>query len=59
MTIWIDAQLPPTLANWLTQTFNVEASSLRELGLRDVNRAIWAGWDCLVNQVSKESQPCR
>ena len=33
--IWIDAQLPPTLANWLTQSFGIEASSLRELGLRD------------------------
>jgi predicted nuclease of predicted toxin-antitoxin system len=36
MKIWIDAQLPPTLANWLTDTFDdVEASSLRDLGLRD------------------------
>jgi predicted nuclease of predicted toxin-antitoxin system len=35
MKIWIDAQLPPALANWLTQTFDVEASSLREIGLRD------------------------
>ncbi|MBE9014224.1 DUF5615 family PIN-like protein, partial [Pseudanabaenaceae cyanobacterium LEGE 13415] len=35
MKIWIDAQLPPTLANWLTATFDVEASALRELSLRD------------------------
>ncbi|MEP0917394.1 DUF5615 family PIN-like protein [Leptolyngbya sp. DQ-M1] len=35
MRIWIDAQLPPTLANWLNQTFEVEAVSLKELGLRD------------------------
>lgn len=35
MIIWIDAQLPPTLANWLTDTFNVEASALRDLELRD------------------------
>jgi predicted nuclease of predicted toxin-antitoxin system len=33
--IWIDAQLPPTLASWLTATFGVEASALRDLGLRD------------------------
>lgn len=35
MKIWIDAQLPPTLADWLNHNFEVEASSLRELGLRD------------------------
>jgi predicted nuclease of predicted toxin-antitoxin system len=35
MNIWVDAQLPPTLANWLTNTFDVEASSLRDIGLRD------------------------
>jgi predicted nuclease of predicted toxin-antitoxin system len=35
MKIWIDAQLPPTLASWLTQTFTIEADSLRDLGLRD------------------------
>jgi predicted nuclease of predicted toxin-antitoxin system len=35
MKIWIDAQLPPTLANWLMVTFNLEASALRDLGLRD------------------------
>lgn len=35
MKIWIDAQLPPTLANWLAETFGLEASALRDLGLRD------------------------
>ena len=35
MKIWIDAQLPPTLAVWLQETFQVEACSLRYLGLRD------------------------
>ncbi|MEH2321295.1 DUF5615 family PIN-like protein [Nostoc sp.] len=35
MKIWIDAQLPPTLALWLTETFGLEATALRELGLRD------------------------
>ncbi|MBN4004823.1 DUF5615 family PIN-like protein [Nostoc sp. LPT] len=35
MKIWIDAQLPPTLALWLTETFDVEAIALRKLGLRD------------------------
>jgi len=35
MKFWVDAQLPPSLANWLSTQFDVEASSLRELGLRD------------------------
>ena len=35
MKIWIDALLPPTLANWLNRNFDVEAISLKELGLRD------------------------
>jgi predicted nuclease of predicted toxin-antitoxin system len=32
---WVDAQLPPQLAAWLEAEFRVEASSLRDLGLRD------------------------
>ena len=35
MKFWIDAQLPPLLAAWLSAQFNVEAFSLRTLGLRD------------------------
>ena len=35
MKFWIDAQLPPLLAAWLSAQFNVEAFSLRILGLRD------------------------
>ncbi|MEA5573215.1 DUF5615 family PIN-like protein [Calothrix sp. UHCC 0171] len=35
MKIWVDAQLPPALANWLTTTFGLEAFSLRDLSLRD------------------------
>lgn len=35
MKIWVDAQLPPGLARWLTETFDLEATALRELGLRD------------------------
>lgn len=35
MKIWIDAQLPPTLANWLTVTFGLKAAALRDLALRD------------------------
>jgi predicted nuclease of predicted toxin-antitoxin system len=35
MKIWVDAQLPPTLANWLTSTFGLESAALRDLALRD------------------------
>jgi predicted nuclease of predicted toxin-antitoxin system len=35
MNIWIDAQLPPTLAGWLSDTFGVSATALKDLGLRD------------------------
>lgn len=35
MRIWIDAQLPPTLAHWLSISFELEAFALRDLSLRD------------------------
>lgn len=34
-TYWLDAQLPPQLAPWLTQTFGVQAFSAAYLGYRD------------------------
>ena len=35
MKIWIDAQLPPALASWLSVTFGLETAALRDLSLRD------------------------
>ena len=35
MIIRVDAQLPPAIAAWITNTFGVEAKAVRELGLRD------------------------
>ncbi|MGD1940801.1 MAG: DUF5615 family PIN-like protein [Leptolyngbyaceae cyanobacterium] len=35
MKIWLDAQLPPTLADWIAVTFGLEAIALRDLSLRD------------------------
>jgi hypothetical protein len=35
MKFWVDAQLPPALAGWLSTRFNVDARSLRDIGLRD------------------------
>jgi predicted nuclease of predicted toxin-antitoxin system len=34
MTFWLDAQLSPRLARWLTVTFGVPAVPVRDLGLR-------------------------
>ena len=35
MTFWIDAQLSPALAPWLTETFGFAAYSASYLGLKD------------------------
>lgn len=39
MIFWVDAQLPPGLAAWLTQSCGVQAIALRDLGLRDAEDA--------------------
>jgi predicted nuclease of predicted toxin-antitoxin system len=31
MILWLDAQLPPSLAGWITLNFNVSAVAVREL----------------------------
>ncbi len=35
MTIWIDAQLSPSIATWIGVRFGITAVAVRELGLRD------------------------
>ena len=35
MTIWLDAQLSPAIAAWITVQYSVPAVALRDLGLRD------------------------
>jgi predicted nuclease of predicted toxin-antitoxin system len=35
MTIWLDAQLSPAIAAWITVQYSVSAVALRDLGLRD------------------------
>jgi predicted nuclease of predicted toxin-antitoxin system len=35
MTIWIDAQLSPSLAKWIADTFGISAQAVRDLGLRE------------------------
>jgi len=35
MTIWVDAQMSPSIAAWVSSTFGVTAAAVRDLGLRD------------------------
>ncbi|MBI3524785.1 MAG: DUF5615 family PIN-like protein [Betaproteobacteria bacterium] len=35
MKFWVDAQLPPLLAEWLSKEYAIDAISLRDLGLRN------------------------
>jgi predicted nuclease of predicted toxin-antitoxin system len=35
MTIWLDAQLSPAIATWISLQYGVSAVALRDLGLRD------------------------
>jgi|SRR5690349_9881543 len=35
MTIWIDAQMSPAIAAWVSTTFSVTAVAVRDVGLRD------------------------
>jgi predicted nuclease of predicted toxin-antitoxin system len=37
MIFWLDAQLPPGLAEYLASSFHVEAIPVRNLGLRDAS----------------------
>ncbi|MFL6231071.1 MAG: DUF5615 family PIN-like protein [Pyrinomonadaceae bacterium] len=35
MTIWVDAQMSPAIAAWVSSQFAVSAVAIRDLGLRD------------------------
>ena len=35
MIVWVDAQLSPRTAQWLSERFAVEATPVRDLGLRE------------------------
>src|SRR5438105_4929987 len=42
MVIWVDAQLSPAIAAWLTETCALSAHAVRDLGLREAaDRAIF------------------
>jgi len=40
MTIWIDAQLSPSLATWITDTLGISAVPVRNIGLRDAKDSV-------------------
>ena len=35
MKIWVDAQMSPTIATWISSNYDVTAVATRDLGLRD------------------------
>jgi predicted nuclease of predicted toxin-antitoxin system len=35
MRIWVDAQLSPSIATWISSNYDVSAVAIRDLGLRD------------------------
>lgn len=35
MKIWVDAQISPTIATWISEQFEIEAVAIRDVGLRD------------------------
>ena len=37
MTIWIDAQLSPMIAQWIVDTFQIPSKAVRDVGLRDAD----------------------
>jgi predicted nuclease of predicted toxin-antitoxin system len=57
LILWLDAQLSPYLATWLTSTFGVEARAVRDLGLRDAkDQAIFlAAREAAAVIISKDS----
>ena len=40
MTIWLDAQISPTMAVWLRMRFDLDVHAVRELGLRDAEDTV-------------------
>jgi predicted nuclease of predicted toxin-antitoxin system len=37
MTLWLDAQLCPSLAGWISSAFGIDATAVRDIGLRDAD----------------------
>ena len=48
MILWVDAQLSPSLAGWITDSLGLAATAVRELGLR-------AAKDFVIFQAAREA----
>jgi predicted nuclease of predicted toxin-antitoxin system len=57
MKIWLDAQLSPALAPWMSAQFAVSAVALRDLGLRDAGdrEIFFAAREALAILITKDS----
>jgi predicted nuclease of predicted toxin-antitoxin system len=57
VTIWIDAQLSPALAPWITRTLGISAYALRDIGLRDATdrEIVFAAREQNVTVMSKDA----
>ena len=43
MQFWLDAQLPPKIANWMQETFELDVKAIDSIGLRGATDAtIWS-----------------
>ena len=57
MTIWLDAQLSPEIANWVRQQLGVDAVAVRDIGLRDATdrEIFWAARESSAVVMTKDS----
>jgi predicted nuclease of predicted toxin-antitoxin system len=57
LIIWIDAQVSPAIAPWITATFRIESHAVRELGLHHVKdiQIFQAARDANVVVLTKDS----
>jgi len=57
MKIWLDAQLSPALAPWMSAQFAVSAVAVRDLGLRDCRdrEIFFAAREALAILITKDS----
>lgn len=55
--LWIDVQLPPSLAEWISQEFEAERVSLSSVGLRDAGdfEVFTAAGDANATVMTKDS----
>jgi len=58
MKLWIDAQLSPLLAKWITENFvTIEAIAVRDLGLRDAEDQVifFSAREAIATVMTKDS----